>query len=395
MLKLYQFWLGIGLFLLALLLGWGLPMIIPSTLHNGILITIVGFVISAPFLIWAYVLYRRQIKSQEKSFPLEKIEETKSDNLTEILTGMHRRMMYLKTIRSNKRFDKKKFEKAMPLLFDRLGIVKLNDWDDFKKKIGKRIKRHVPKSLEKRKKKEWYYKVLGDATEIRRELLDCKKWQIEDVIEVGEWLDSLHVGLGGLRDNDETWQGFFEMTKPYMNDPILRELLNKHIACSYACCSSLLYISYGDRLPKNNFSQLLYPTLVGSNISPHEIEIALSEILEEITTRLKELQIMSSETEKTIIKDAKVKLDADEVDKATGMEINNVQAHLSNVQVDVTAKNVKEAKGLSVTAHNTEFALSSRVIMCSCGNTISSVTTCGYKPVITCPKCGKEYEVRQ
>ncbi len=35
-------------------------MIMPSTPSNGILITIIGVLVSAPFFIWAYILYRRQ-----------------------------------------------------------------------------------------------------------------------------------------------------------------------------------------------------------------------------------------------------------------------------------------------------------------------------------------------
>ncbi len=35
-------------------------MLIPSTFPNGILITIIGLVISIPFFIWAFILYRRQ-----------------------------------------------------------------------------------------------------------------------------------------------------------------------------------------------------------------------------------------------------------------------------------------------------------------------------------------------
>ena len=37
-------------------------MIIPSTPHNGIIITIVGALISIPLFVWAYVLYRRPNK---------------------------------------------------------------------------------------------------------------------------------------------------------------------------------------------------------------------------------------------------------------------------------------------------------------------------------------------
>ena len=95
--------------------------------------------------------------------------------------------------------------------------------------------------------------------------------------------------------------------------------------------------------------------------------------------------------EPTIIKDTKVKLNAKDTEKAIGMEITK-PTELSNVKVDVTVQNVKEATGLKVTATNTEFAVSNRLIICSCGNRIAVVTTHGYKPTVKCPKCGKEYK---
>jgi len=45
-------------------------MVIPSTPHNGILITIVGLIISAPFFIWAYILYKRQNENKGKPSPV-------------------------------------------------------------------------------------------------------------------------------------------------------------------------------------------------------------------------------------------------------------------------------------------------------------------------------------
>ena len=79
------------------------------------------------------------------------------------------------------------------------------------------------------------------------------QWQVEDVVKIGEHLDSLHIGLGELRDKDKKWQKLFKKTKPYMKDSKLRELIDKHISCSYAFCSTLLEISYSDRLPKNPY----------------------------------------------------------------------------------------------------------------------------------------------
>jgi len=55
--KVPEFWVGIALLILSLLLGWGLPMITAPTPHNGILITIGGFLISVPLFLRAYQLY--------------------------------------------------------------------------------------------------------------------------------------------------------------------------------------------------------------------------------------------------------------------------------------------------------------------------------------------------
>ena len=74
-----------------------------------------------------------------------------------------------------------------------------------------------------------------------------------------------------------------------MNDPILRELIGKHMSLSYAYCSALLQKGYGDRLPRGDFSHILHSALVGSGIGPDKIQLALSEILERIEYRLKEI----------------------------------------------------------------------------------------------------------
>lgn len=100
---------------------------------------------------------------------------------------------------------------------------------------------------------------------------------------------------------------------------------------------------------------------------------------------------MSNESDKIVIKDTKVKLDADKVDKATGMEINNVPTELSNVQIDVEAKDVKEATGMKVISHNAP-ALYAHTVLCSCGKPFS-YTSAAYEPSeITCPHCGKVYK---
>jgi len=95
--------------------------------------------------------------------------------------------------------------------------------------------------------------------------------------------------------------------------------------------------------------------------------------------------------EPTIIKDTRIRVDAEKASKATGMNIHNVQSELSDVQINVKAKDVEEVKGLNITAEDSRFALKAKTITCSCGYVIRSVSTCGYEPIIKCPKCGKEY----
>jgi hypothetical protein len=52
---------------------------IPSSPHNGILITIIGILVSAPFLIWALVLYERQRKIEKQTESIKLTENIKSE----------------------------------------------------------------------------------------------------------------------------------------------------------------------------------------------------------------------------------------------------------------------------------------------------------------------------
>ena len=109
-------------------------------------------------------------------------------------------------------------------------------------------------------------------------------------------------------------------------------------------------------------------------------------------TEKERLMMGKSEQEPTIIKDTKIKLDAEKTSKAVGMNVDNVPSELSDVQINVKAKDVKEATGLNISAQDAKFALSAKIIFCSCGYVIRNVTTCGYEPIIKCPQCGKEYK---
>lgn len=97
--------------------------------------------------------------------------------------------------------------------------------------------------------------------------------------------------------------------------------------------------------------------------------------------------------ELTVIKDTKVKLDAKNVDKATGMEVTT-PTELNNINVNVNAENVREATGFRSVQTNKPNALFSATIICSCGKPFN-YTSAGYKPSsVTCPHCGMEHKIR-
>jgi len=78
LLKLPQTLVGIAVLILTQFLGWGLPMVIPSTTYNGILIIIIGVAISIPLFIWAYKSYRHQ-RSIQHSLSFEQEEQAKEN----------------------------------------------------------------------------------------------------------------------------------------------------------------------------------------------------------------------------------------------------------------------------------------------------------------------------
>ena len=302
-------------------------------------------------IVWAYVDTRREESSKA---------DTKQENLIGILTGMHDRMMYLKEKRLKQKIDSKRFKGACPLFFDQLGVVKLGEWDTYERRIAKRIKRHVPKSPKEKAKVIWRYKVVGEAKDIARDLVNSKVWQIDDLVKAGSHLDSIHMGLGELRDKDEQWQSLFKMVRPYTTDSTLRGLVDKYISHSYAFCSSLLVINYGNRLPKHEFGRMLCSALTSSDISPDKIEIALGEILEDITKRLKILDERHLLYQSIVVKPSTGKREADyertEYTMWAELQITNMGANeLKDVQINITKCLTLQAKQDSV--NRNDFAM--------------------------------------
>ncbi len=103
--------------------------------------------------------------------------------------------------------------------------------------------------------------------------------------------------------------------------------------------------------------------------------------------------MQDNKEELTIIKDTKVKLNAKNTEKVTGMEVTT-PTELNNTDINITAENVKEATGFRSIQTNKPNALFAATVICSCGKPFT-YTSAGYQPsVIKCPHCGREHKVQ-
>ena len=225
----------------------------------------------------------------------------KSDNLTDTLTSMHRRLVELqKEKASHTKIRFKQWEKVMPTLADRMGVIELKDWPKYQKNTRKRLLKATPKRNFKRRfslkeknkyREKVYIAVLSVASEIKKELFQKKEWTLEDAVKVSEWLDGYRWGVKELRDTDPHWDALFKSISHFSKDEKLSGLIQKHIDLSYAYNNICLANRYSRNYPKNSFSSMLHETLVGSPISPEKVELALYEILNEIEIRLRTIKV--------------------------------------------------------------------------------------------------------
>lgn len=367
---------------------------IPSetTFDKNLILTIAGFVLLVLGILFTIFVFK--INSSKAQIEIDDAQTniSKEDNLTEILINMHKRMIYLTQKQFDNRITKKQLDDSAPLILDKLELVRLDKYKDFKVKVGKRLRRVIPKSPKKRKGVFWNFKVISKADEIKRELIDSKKWQVDDMVKVGNCLDDLGMGIGNVRNNDTEWQNMLDKVQVYMKDNKLNQLIYTHISCSYAICTAMLEQVYSKKTCRKDYEKIAHSVLVDSGLTPERIALELNNIIIEINNRLQEIDLMEKGNKFVNMENIKVNVNAKDTDKATGMNIDNVPTKLSGVEIDVNADNVKEATGLKVTSENTRFALSSKVIICSCGYVIRSVTTCGYEPVLICPRCGSEHK---
>jgi hypothetical protein len=224
--------------------------------------------------------------------------------LIETLTQMHQRLVALQQIKARQTIIRlKRFEKVNSTLADRMGTVKLENWDEFNKELKRRI---IEENRVPRPKHRHFYKpsnwaewanyrrgieqaALSVALIVRDEQVNSKKWTLEDSANINKWMGDFHWGVQELRDNDTVWKPLDESLTDYLTDQKLRESISKHIELSLFYNNTCLMIHYSARFPKSIFAQILHSILIGSPISPANVNIALGEISGEIKSRLVEI----------------------------------------------------------------------------------------------------------
>jgi len=303
--------------LIGLILGFlGLGFAAMSTNAPFMIPTWVPYLFFAlAFLVFiALVSYLSHIWYKNKHARPRKSETAiidRNENLTDTLTRMHRRLVELQDEKfSHTKPSYGQIEKALPMLADRMGAVKIEDWPRYLRNLKSRIRRASPHrpisrgSIRQRATEwvKWRERVrlatVSVAKEAKAELLQSKKWAWKDGVKISDWIDEHHWGVQDIRDADQQWKADFESISHYLKqDTRLRELITEHIEMSRFYNDACLINRYSQRLPKTSFLITLHEALVGSPISPVNAEIYLSEISAEIDEQMNVL----NQTEKELV----------------------------------------------------------------------------------------------
>jgi len=276
-------------------------MIIPSTPQNGIVITIIGVVVSIPFFIKAYRLYKRQ-----RVMP-QPLEESVHLNLIGTLTAMHRRLIELqKEKAAYTKFSFEVFKKVLPTLAYRLDKVEEEEWSKFEDDIKSKIRQAIPPKpymsirgrfnfkkwarLNAQWKERVYLRASSIARKAKDELFNAKDWALADGMKIAEWADGYGWGIKELRDNDPQWEGLYESIDNHLRiDDVLGGLIKDHIDASHVYNNITLMVHFSDEFKDDIYSLILYEALIGSPMSPEQVDMGLNEILGKIEKRLKEM----------------------------------------------------------------------------------------------------------
>ena len=127
-------WASVGI---LVLIGWGVD-VMPSNAS-----WIPSFVIWGVAFIWLIltIIYYFKRRGKTRVEP-SKEKISKSENLADTLTAMHRRLVELQKHKSSHtKVKAKQLEDVIPTLADRMGTVEFKDWTKFKRDLKSRIRR--------------------------------------------------------------------------------------------------------------------------------------------------------------------------------------------------------------------------------------------------------------
>lgn len=152
--------------------------------------------ITVPIAIVMFGIAIWAIRSSKNTVEVKTETVDKSTNLTETLTAMHRRLIGIqKEKASQTKIGLRQLDKVSPMLADRMGTIKLNDWPKFKDEVKRRLQRAMPHQnylhplgfIQLMEKRE--IAALSVASQIRKELFQTKEWTFEDTKIISKWLD--------------------------------------------------------------------------------------------------------------------------------------------------------------------------------------------------------------
>ncbi len=208
-----------------------------------------------------------------------------SERIAEALEQMHKRMLYFREQKLKLTIQLKEFKKTCPMLSDRMGLIKFDDYDKYIKGLRKKYR-----PLLKNNNSKGGFNRLRVKSKIEKELFESKEWTMDDITNISNLLDELDWGIRGLRDKDKEWNNLYDSLKPNLsssND--LRLLIEKHIKFSHGFCNISLVKGHA-RKWVNDFDATLLLFATNHIITRLDIDSGLNEIIIEIRELLRNKQ---------------------------------------------------------------------------------------------------------
>ena len=340
-------------------------------------VIIVGVVAIGVF-VWAY------IDTKHES------ERTTDSELANILADIHKRMLKLKD-KAVKRYRSEHTGKEFLALHQELMVVMDKDSSleglqkDFK---GKKLSKV---QIRRRKQIDGLHEATKNIAPTDLSLNGLVRF-IDTFNRLAQSPGKQYQALDILRGKDKKWNKLFgnlQDIKLEYSDATLNMMVDDYIKWSYGCSGLILHTDLIRWYipPQNLQSQYLGSAAYNPSI---EVENKMTRLRGGIVSRVRELDTMDNEGDKTIIKDTKVELDAEKVDKATGIEINK-PTEMSNVHLDMKLHDVKEGIGI-------KSGLPLNVVMTTCkrcGTPLPSISFGVSATSVKCNKCGEVNEINR